>query len=152
MTAIVPLAPTERLALSLIEAAANAGEVCPSNAVIAQRIGAGLAKASDVVLRLEKKGWIRVERFMAGRAVTIVTSGRATRWDHARTPHVRRAVTIGAAVRVPVRDRSPARSAGPVRPAATFTRLDRDPCFLCGTRADLGCAHRSAAVPEEVSA
>jgi len=25
----------------------------------------------------------------------------------------------------------------------SLTRVDRDPCFYCGTRGDMGCRHRS---------
>jgi len=30
------------------------------------------------------------------------------------------------------------------RPAIPDSRVDRDPCFMCGVRGDIGCIHRSA--------
>ncbi len=33
------------------------------------------------------------------------------------------------------------------RPSADVPRVDRDPCFMCGTRADLGCKHSREPAP-----
>lgn len=76
--------------LAALNTAADEGRVCPSNdelAVLVQVRGA--ATASDAVKALERDGLIVVERFSAGRMVTIVATGRSTRWDGARNPHWR---------------------------------------------------------------
>lgn len=143
MTVVAPLSPTQRLVLRLIEAAAEAGAVCPTNNAIANSVGIEPSSVCKAIRALEDGGWIRVKSFTHGREVTVIASGRATRWDGGRVPRGR-AAPLAAPADV-VTDLTP-----PSR--ASLLRVDRDPCFLCGTRADLGCAHRPAAVPEEVSA
>ena len=145
MTVVAPLSPTQRLVLRLIEAAADAGAVCPTNNAIADSVGVEPSSVFKAVRALEDGGWIRVKSFTHGREVTVIASGRATRWDGGRVPRGRAAPLAAPAEVEEAADRPP-----PSR--ASLLRVDRDPCFLCGTRADLGCAHRPAAVSEDVSA
>lgn len=165
MTAVVALTPSHRTVLRMIEAAADAGRTCPSNAEIADRCGfASVATSVRVIDALQDGGWITVTRFQAGREVTVMATGRTTHWPHARTPHWRETARVAVASEAP-RASSPKRiagaasaegstddvaSRGPVRhpPLAGLVRIDRDPCFRCGVRADIGCVHQPASLAE----
>lgn len=62
-----------------IERAANAGEPCPSNGVLAEIAGlSGIGTPSILVKRLEEAGAIEVERGGRSRVVTIGATGRRT--------------------------------------------------------------------------
>jgi len=68
--------------LAIVSAAADAGEVCPTNPVLAARMGwASVASASRAVADLERAGLVRVERTRVWRIVTIVATGRSTAWN-----------------------------------------------------------------------
>lgn len=125
--------------LKMLSDAAEREREAPYNTVIADRLGfASIATASGYVTRLEKMGLIRVERFRSGREVTIVATGKRTLWRGDRTPHFR---VAGKAPR-PATPRivDPA-APTPEETMAARPRVDRDPCFKCGTRRDVGCRH-----------
>lgn len=133
------LLPIEALVLTLLERAANARQPVPSNYAIADRIGASSPSTpSHVLKKLEQHGLIRVERFQAGREITIVATGARTAFDGERTPH-----SHAGRRRAPAKiaEPRPAVAEPPARELATLVRVDRDPCFRCGTRRDLGCRH-----------
>lgn len=65
--------------LRILEAAANNGTECPSNADLADMLGyAAPNKASGVVSLLEAMGFIKVQRGRRNRVVTIVKTGART--------------------------------------------------------------------------
>lgn len=74
-------AELDRVHAMLVNAAWT-GEVCPSNQVIADRMGwAGVASASRAVNHLERAGRIRVERTRVWRIVTIPGTNKRTGWN-----------------------------------------------------------------------
>lgn len=80
--------------LKLLTRAAEADEVCPSNNDLAVAIDAqSSATPVRMMQLLEADGLIKVSRFGAGREVTIVATGKKTRWDGARKPHFRQTAT-----------------------------------------------------------
>lgn len=134
------LTDRERQLLALLEAAAEAQRPAPENGELAERLGMKSISGPPALLkRLEARGMIRVARFSKSRQVTIVATGKATRAPAgACQPHFsltrsakRPATAAGTAASTP---------ADP-GPAVSLVRVDRDPCFRCGTRRDLGCRH-----------
>lgn len=108
-------------------AAANAGVAMPGNAELARRFGLNSgSNISHYLDLLAAKGLIRVERFHRSRRVTIVATGRSTRVDPADA--IERQPCFGRAAGQPDDSRLP-------------PRVDRDPCFRCGVRRDVGCRH-----------
>lgn len=71
-------AHVQRRVLQLLEAAAEAGAPCPSNRELCEALGMERLDASDVVLALEARRLIRVERLSNARIVTIVATGKRT--------------------------------------------------------------------------
>lgn len=64
---------------AILERAANAGDCCPTNNVLAELLGYSSGNGpSGLVNLLEVAGLIRVERSNDGRVVTIVRSGKRT--------------------------------------------------------------------------
>ncbi len=104
--------------LAVILEAAEAGERCPMNRVIATRIDvAGTATVSEAITALEAKGTINVIRGSNSRVIEIAGTGL-------RTAGVTRA------------KRGPQVRHLPIPP-----RVFRQPCPRCGIRADIGCRH-----------
>ncbi len=73
--------------LAIIRSAADAGEKCPTNLEIADRVGyASISGPANAINLLEASGVITVQRGQASRVVTIVATGRSTagrvRWAH----------------------------------------------------------------------
>ena len=65
--------------LAILEGAANAGDVCPSNGTLADMLGYASGNGpSGLVNLLEVAGFITVERSHSGRVVTIVKTGKKT--------------------------------------------------------------------------
>lgn len=80
------LAPAERIALGLINHAAEHGRPCPVN--IDLEVAAGFNSSSmgaKLVRKLEHRGLIRVSRYQRFRLVEIVATGKTT----ARHPSMR---------------------------------------------------------------
>jgi hypothetical protein len=75
----VAAADRPRIVMEMLTSAADLGQPCPTNASIAERLG---AKSDRVALEtlsvLEAQGLITVRRFHASRVVTIRESGRST--------------------------------------------------------------------------
>lgn len=82
---------------AMLAAAAGAGEVCPTNRQIADRLGwRSVASANRALYMLERAGRIQVESTRNWRLVTIAATGRRTAWNgRGRRP-------FGAAARAPV--------------------------------------------------
>ena len=134
-------AAQQDLAFAAIERAAAGGEPCPKNDEIAHIIGASSpATGARIVATLERRGLIRVERFGRGREVTIVASGKSTAgYPGTRRPHFSLHRKKG-----PSRSRAAAPQPVAALPPDAQVRVYRDPCFRCGVRGDIGCAHQAA--------
>lgn len=104
------LAPAERIALGLINHAAEHGHPCPVN--IDLEVAAGFNSSSmgpKLVRNLERRGLIRVSRFQRFRLVEIVATGKTTARHpsmRADQPLVRRGARSAAAMGLPS-DRKP---------------------------------------------
>lgn len=134
----------ETVALRLIEAAASAGVACPSNETIAHAIGAAsVSTGARLVQVLERRGLIRVDRFGMARRIEVVATGDSTAAIEGAPHWSARGVR-----KAPPRPRPAPNFGEPDRrfrglpPVDRF--VDRDPCWRCGVRADLGCRHRPA--------
>lgn len=64
---------------ALLRQAADRGEDCPTNAILAERFGCGTNAIANALHFLESSGMIAVERLAAGRIVTIVATGKCTK-------------------------------------------------------------------------
>lgn len=83
------LRATERV-LPLLEAAANAGDPCPTNRLIADILGwRSTAQSVAAIIALERAGAIAIQRFRASRIVTIIATGKSTATPTDITPHWR---------------------------------------------------------------
>lgn len=139
-------AEARRIVLAAITRAANAGTRCPYNGELADMIGGMSPTAGlNIVAALEKQGLIKVERFGAGREVTVIATGKKTFYDGVRNPHWRIAMD-NRAVPIHVVQRPRAGKAADELPDENNLppRIDREPCPRCGVRADIGCDHRRA--------
>lgn len=167
---LTTLRPSLRLMLAKLDAAARRGEPCPTNVDLAAMLDCANNTIVPQMQQLERIGAIRVERFMAGREVTIVATGMKTAFHGPRTPHwstdperrmARRQATWatqeqrrqGATTAAPkaivgqLGEAEPEEVVIPPEPprAANDTRPEaasREACFKCGIRGDLGCAHQ----------
>lgn len=73
------MTPGESIVLGMIERAAEAGQVCPTNAEICAELGlSSWGTSSRMVSNLEAAGLITVERFSRSRVATVVATGRRT--------------------------------------------------------------------------
>lgn len=79
----------ESRVLAEVTAAADAGRPCPTNSELADLIGGSVSGPVRVLDRLAARALIRIERFAAGRRVTIVATGRSTTFDGSTAPHWR---------------------------------------------------------------
>lgn len=102
-------------AFAVVRAAAEAGEPCPSRQKIAARLGVSASCVDDRLRRLEAGGRITIVR-RTPLVVTIVATGQTTSLAPAK-PTDRPPVIVPEIV-------------------------DREPCFRCGVRGDIGCQHR----------
>ena len=129
------ITPRMKDLLDYLTEVAERGEVCPRNPVIAEAIGAKDAKNLPMWLgRLEREGYVGIERFGFERVVTITSNGKATAMpvvDQVATQH-----------RYEQSHKSMMANRGAVV-------VMRDPCFKCGARRDYGCSHypKTEAVP-----
>lgn len=123
--------PYQRVYESLYQAA-HLGNPCPMNRELAAICGFPNATpryVTEVVRRLEADGLIRVERGRTWRVV-ILPSGHSTM----RKMHEAEEVLPPASDNLKL-----GLGGGPPMPPGP--RVDRTPCFRCGVRADIGCAH-----------
>jgi len=135
--------------LRLLETAADAGTICPSNEAIMVELGAASVSAGSACLcRLEARGLIVVSRYHTARQVRIVATGKTTATPIDTSPHWRARATNTAKAARRYGGRKPAlhivgRSER-IDDASLPPVVDRDPCPRCGTRRDIGCAHSAA--------
>lgn len=130
---------TRRMVLAAITRAADAGTRCPYNDEIAAMVGAeSPATGARIVADLEHMGLIEVERFGAGREVTIVETGSKTFYGDRRNAHWRAGIANRKSpTHIVLRPRADPVPDEQSLPPAVY----RDPCPRCGTRRDLGCQH-----------
>lgn len=124
---------------ALIEAAA-AGEPCPDNKTLAGLTGSKSSSgATDMIMALAARGLLKLERVSGARRVTIVATGQST----AALPAGRSAKLGGARRKYDKRlvDGSP-----DVGERLAHRPPERDPCFRCGVRGDVGCRHQPLAM------
>ena len=138
----VPLSEREKSAYKAIVAAANAGRTCPQNDVIAAIVGTtSTGTASEVVSRLARKGWIIIHRGQSSRLVQITDTGKFTAGEIPK-PHWRDKGKPRPVIIVPdAEQHKPRRTQSEIREEAPAP-VDREPCFKCGVRADVGCRHQ----------
>ncbi len=137
------LSPSARATYAMIALAAEAGEPCPSNRIVAAALGFGSVGHVPAVLnRIQAAGLIRIERGSTSRIVTILANGKRTagepgaiHWRYRPENRDRRHAKYGDGR---PRKRAERAAASGMRPP----RVDREPCFYCGVRGDVGCAHR----------
>lgn len=124
-----------RQVMRMIETAVANGKPCPSNIDISHKLGMqSPSGAVKVLASLEKRGLIEIERFGASRRVTIAATGRSTAVIGSQRPHFR------AGKKGALQLRSVPRVEATLE-EKQLIRVDRDPCFYCNTRKDLGCKH-----------
>jgi hypothetical protein len=142
----LPLSHYEAVVLQTLSDAAETGEACPSNALLANALGRSIAwSAGDVVKRLEARGLITVKRFSNSRQVTIVATGRSTAAvaDQDKPVEAAPRPTHKAAeilVLAPAPKEATARDRRMMAPS-------REPCPYCNVRGDLGCKHQAPFEP-----
>lgn len=78
---MIALAGSQAIVLREVTAAAERGDVCPTNLELGEIVAGGTTVAGPAMLALEKKGLITVRRFARARQVTIVATGQSTRLD-----------------------------------------------------------------------
>lgn len=87
-----PLSAAERKVFALLRERAERGAECPINRELSEAADRlSRTSASELLLALERKGWIRVERRTHNlRRVVILETGDATAWtSRARRPRLR---------------------------------------------------------------
>lgn len=79
MTAPARHSDRARRCLAILERAANAGDVCPTNEALASMLGYASSNGpSGLVNLLDVSGFITVERSHSGRVITIMKTGKKT--------------------------------------------------------------------------
>lgn len=95
-----PLTPVEQMVYEILMEAAENNSVCPDYLDLNEVCGFESSSASPgVVKRIEKKGWIKVERYQRFRQVMIVETEKWTARSpsqHTTNPHVRRGCGAGS--------------------------------------------------------
>jgi hypothetical protein len=136
------MAPTDETVLRMVTEAANAAKPCPTNREIADALQLSSNSGPVLILaRLAKAGLITVEQFQCERRVTINATGRRTKVYNTQ-PHWR---DVPEGERKPSTYRPRPRTISRVEQRVKIEHckiVDRDPCWRCGTRGDLGCEHR----------
>jgi hypothetical protein len=136
------LAARQQVVLGMLEQAAAGGRKCPTNDEFGDRLNSSGSYASAVMSELQQMGIIRLERFARGREVEIVATGAKTapvgrklHWRQSTDGPKRNYVR-----RVALPDDDDGRQFRGDLPIDRY--VDRDPCWRCGARADVGCRHR----------
>lgn len=156
MADLVPLNPRERTIYDALVRAAVAKQPCPTNGDICDMLDINsVGAASDLISRISAKGWITVTRYQSSRIVEIVETGARTKGEpgtaHWRERPGRRTQPPPAITKMDRRRQIAALTVGDVAAVRTAAevaepeRVDREPCFMCGVRGDIGCRHRRAA-------
>jgi DNA-binding FadR family transcriptional regulator len=76
---------------ALLKQVAEAGDICPTNAMLAERFGCGTARIVSAFHFLEANGMILVERGSGNRVVTIFVSGLRTAGEITKPRQYRKA-------------------------------------------------------------
>ena len=146
------LSPSARAMFAMIALAAEADEPCPPNRAIAGTLGlSSVGHVPALLNHIQAAGLIRIERGLSSRIVTILASGERTAGEPGRI-HRRHRFEREERRHINPGDERPRKRAD--RAAATGApsrSIARDPCFHCGVRADIGCAHRPRARERSLS-
>lgn len=113
------MSPNQAIVYATIKAIAEQGDSLPRNIEIAEMAGIPFNTTTSAIEALKAAGKVRIENLGKHRRVaTILDTGAATAWPDD----------------VERRD----------RPSDSFTAIlppSREPCWHCGVRSDIGCAH-----------
>jgi hypothetical protein len=122
---------TQRIVYDALVKAALAGEACPSNSDLCTLVGSStVSTPAHAISLMAKAGRLRVTHCSNGREIHIV--------EHDITIVSKMRITMlrKAALAPKAPCDAPAEKLPPI--------VDRDPCFRCGVRADIGCEHSPA--------
>lgn len=135
------LSRVQQLVLGLIEIAADEGLPCPTNTQLFDELGVSISEGSTILVALELKGLIKVERGSSRRVVTIVATGKRTAGEITNT-HWRYRPKESERQKAKRRVENHQSRMEEVE----LRRVDRDPCFRCGSRKDAcQCGERARA-------
>lgn len=118
------LSDYQRIVMDAISHAADRGLPCPDNATLLAACNCHKTTLRDLLIRLTRRGLIRIEYESRGRRITVVETGKRTDWRRANNWVQHNTVTNRTS---PNPDQY----------------VDRNPCPRCGTRRDIGCAHNT---------
>lgn len=123
---------TQRIVYDALVKAALAGEACPSNSDLCTLVGSStVSTPAQAISLMAKAGRLRVTHCSNGREIHII--------EHD--------VTIVSKTRITMLRKAALAPSGPAggAPAERLPAIvDRDPCFRCGVRGDIGCEHTLA--------
>lgn len=100
-----PLTPLQKDMLDVLRDLARQGKECPSDNALTRRMGAE-SRATDLMMSLERKGYIEVDRFGYKRVIRLTDTGEST------------ALPDGAEIN------------------GVRLRMGGDPCWHCGAKPD----------------
>lgn len=115
--------PADENLLTMIEELAAAGQPALSNAEFSDKIGMTKDGVMHAIRRLALRGLIQTEVIRARRRIYACRIGKWTDLS---------VIGCGAGNWLKRSD------------DIARTKVDREPCFLCGIRADIGCRHSRA--------
>lgn len=118
-------AATDEALLALIETIADAGGPALSNTAFAERVGMGLTKDGVMhgMRRLAERGLVKTDVVRGRRRIYACRIGKWTDFN---------ALACRAGNWMASKD------------DIALTRTNREPCVMCGIRADIGCRHSRA--------
>lgn len=123
---------TQQIVYDALVKAALAGETCPSNSDLCTLVGSKtVSTPAHAISRMAKAGRLRVTHCNNGREIHIVEHD-VTIISRTRLEMIKRGTLVPGAQR----DAVPAEQVPAI--------VDRDPCFRCGVRGDIGCEHTPA--------
>ena len=123
---------TQRIVYDALVKAALAGEACPSNSDLCTLVGSStVSTPAHAISLMAKAGRLRVTHCSNGREIHII--------EHDITIVSKMRITMlrNAAL-------APSAPCGGALAERLPAIVDRDPCFRCGVRADIGCEHSPA--------
>lgn len=139
---MLALEPQDEAVLRAVTRAAAESLPCPTNDVLCDLIGAvSVSTPARCMKRLERKGLIEVARSNSFRVVTVLSSGDRTAGEITNQHWRDRGPSVTRRQR-PYKKRFGINYDAKADLPESFEPVDRDPCFYCGTRADVGCRHR----------
>ncbi|ODP39268.1 hypothetical protein [Sphingomonas turrisvirgatae] len=84
------LSDNEAIIYRALDQAAREGRPCPANEELSALLGCSSDSTSPtIVTRLDRRGYIRVQRYQRSRQVTIIRTGMSTAEPASKAPHWR---------------------------------------------------------------